>query len=41
MLEEDQEHRIARIIAGHIQDAKDFIIEHQLGVFKKCDPALA
>jgi len=40
MSEEDQE-QTATNIAGHIQGAKDFIIERQLGVFRKCDPTLA
>jgi len=40
MSKEDQEQTVANI-AGHIQGAKDFIIERQLGVFRKCDPTLA
>jgi catalase len=40
MSEEDQE-QTAKNIAGHIQGAKDFIIQRQLGIFRKCDPSLA
>lgn len=40
MSKEDQE-QTAKNIAGHIQKAKDFIIQRQIGVFKRCDPTLA
>jgi catalase len=40
MSKEDQE-QTAENIAGHIQGAKDAIIQRQLGVFRKCDPSLA
>lgn len=40
MTKEDQE-QTAKNIAGHIQGAKDFIIQRQLAVFKRCDPTLA
>jgi len=40
MSKEDQE-QTAKNIAGHIQGAKDSIIQRQLGVFRKCDASLA
>ena len=40
MSEEDQE-QTTKNIAGHIQGAKDFIIQRQLGIFRKCDSSLA
>lgn len=40
MSPEDQE-MTAKNIAGHIQGAKDFIIQRQIGVFRKCDESLA
>lgn len=40
MSEEDQK-QTATNIAGHIQGAKDFIIQRQLSIFRKCDPSLA
>jgi catalase len=40
MSAEDQE-MTAKNIAGHIQGAKETIIQRQLGVFRKCDESLA
>ena len=40
MSPEDQE-QTAKNIAGHIQGAKDSIIQRQIGVFRKCDESLA
>ncbi|KAG0629652.1 hypothetical protein M758_1G119300 [Ceratodon purpureus] len=40
MSAEDQE-QTAKNIAGHIQGAKDMIIQRQVGVFRKCDESLA
>ena len=40
MSAEDQE-QTAKNIAGHIQGAKEMIIQRQLGVFRKCDESLA
>lgn len=40
MSKEDQG-QTAKNIAGHIQGAKESIIERQMGVFRRCDPSLA
>lgn len=40
MSKEDQG-QTAKNIAGHIQGAQEFIIQRQMGIFKRCDPSLA
>jgi catalase len=40
MSKEEQE-QTATNIAGHIQGAKEMIIQRQMGVFRRCDPTLA
>ena len=40
MSKEDQE-QTAKNIAGHIEGAKEMIIQRQMGVFRRCDPTLA